>query len=919
MHHVVRSLTFVVLAFLVAFTTTTKRVNTQSWEYAVIDVGALGGAQSNALAMDDWGFAIVGSAQTASTARHAYIGDAFNRPPRDLGTLGGNASEATAVNNGGTVVGMAETASGRFHAFMWQGTMVDLGTLGGFASWGYGVNDQNVAVGSAITASSARRAFIYRDSMQEIGLGTLYESEARDINNLDQVVGWLKATQSSPARAFLWENGVRTNLGALASGASSFAEAINDHGVIVGRSDIDTTGNGTRAFRWQNGVMQALPSLGGLKASAMAINNDGTIAGWSNDTQGRTRAVIWRNGQIVDLNDLIPPDSGWVLESARGIGARDAVVGIGRLNGVPRGFFLKPPLDIELRLSGHTNDLDTNITNPHEAGTRLPLGFTVSHTSGAFLATGVVVAVTIGGPFQFDTWDSNCTRDGQLLTCAVTPFDDGLGRSVFYHVRATGPGGLTHSATISHSDTFDPDPSNNTATQTNTAVSLASFTLATNTVTGGQSVLARVALTSPSPPGGAGIDMTNSHPHVATVPTVTTVPWVDNGMSREFYIATQPVSSPVTVQFTATYGVRTFAQTLTVMPQGAAFPFGGAARPIPGIIQAEDYDGGGQNVGYFDTGRGNDGDAYRDDDVDIQRTTDTGGGYNVGWMARTEWLQYTVNVATAGTYRLDLRVAANGTGGRVHVEFGGVDKTGPMNIPNTGGWQAWRTISAPVTLAAGTQRMRVMIDAAGPTGIVGNLNFINVASTSATPTDIVIYANDIDSTALHGVWAKAPDPSAAAGVKLQTPNNGFAQTTAPLAAPTHYVDVTFTPVANTPYKLWLRLKALDNSKLNDAVWVQFSGARANGNPVYAIGSTSGLLVNLATSSTATSLNNWGWANTAYWLSQHTTFTFGTGTQRLRIQTREDGVQVDQIVLSPKTYLSSAPGGPTNDTTIVRKP
>jgi hypothetical protein len=84
--------------------------------------------------------------------------------------------------------------------------------------------------------------------------------------------------------------------------------------------------------------------------------------------------------------------------------------------------------------------------------------------------------------------------------------------------------------------------------------------------------------------------------------------------------------------------------------------------------------------------------------------------------------------------------------------------------------------------------------------------------------------------------------------------------------------------------------------------------------------TSGLLVNLATDSTGSSLQNWGWANGAYWLSQPVTVTFPTtGAHTLRIQVREDGVSFDQIVLSPSTYLSSAPGPPTNDNHIVQKP
>ena len=124
---------------------------------------------------------------------------------------------------------------------------------------------------------------------------------------------------------------------------------------------------------------------------------------------------------------------------------------------------------------------------------------------------------------------------------------------------------------------------------------------------------------------------------------------------------------------------------------------------------------------------------------------------------------------------------------------------------------------------------------------------------------------------------------------------------------------------NTRYTVWLRLKALNNNKFNDSVWVQFSEASAGGSQVYPLNSTSGLMVNLASDSTATSLNGWGWQNTAYWLSQATRVTFAAGgPHTMRIQVREDGVQFDQIVLSPTTYATSPPGPVGGDHTIVAK-
>jgi hypothetical protein len=185
--------------------------------------------------------------------------------------------------------------------------------------------------------------------------------------------------------------------------------------------------------------------------------------------------------------------------------------------------------------------------------------------------------------------------------------------------------------------------------------------------------------------------------------------------------------------------------------------------------------------------------------------------------------------------------------------------------------------------------------------------------------NIVIYGTDVPGAALHG-WTTASDATAAGGLKLVTADAGQANTNAPLATPSQYFDVTFSAQANTPYTIWLRLQALSNSKFNDAVWVQFSDARSGGSPVYGIGTSEGLLVNLATDGGAASLNKWGWQNGAYWLSQATTVTFPTtGTHTIRVQIREDGVQLDQIVLSPSQYLTAAPGGPTNDSTIVPKP
>src|SRR5205085_1847929 len=126
--------------------------------------------------------------------------------------------------------------------------------------------------------------------------------------------------------------------------------------------------------------------------------------------------------------------------------------------------------------------------------------------------------------------------------------------------------------------------------------------------------------------------------------------------------------------------------------------------------------------------------------------------------------------------------------------------------------------------------------------------------------NVVIYGSDVPSSALHGSWTVTTDPTSPNALKLATTDAGVTNANNPLASPTDYFDVTFNANAGTPYTIWLRLKALSNSKFNDSVWVQFSDARSGASSIYPIGSTSGLLVNLATDGTGSSLNGWGWQN-----------------------------------------------------------
>ncbi len=207
-------------------------------------------------------------------------------------------------------------------------------------------------------------------------------------------------------------------------------------------------------------------------------------------------------------------------------------------------------------------------------------------------------------------------------------------------------------------------------------------------------------------------------------------------------------------------------------------------------------------------------------------------------------------------------------------------------------------------------------------GIVLLITFVLLFSQgrrAAAASDIVLYA--AEATRRAGTWRVVADSTAAGGSRLEQPNANAATIATPLANPQHYVEYSIIVDAGVPYHLWLRGKAQSNSGDNDSVWVQASGTvDANGAPIDRIGSTSAMMVNLKACSSC-SLSGWGWQDNSPYndagLGPPLTFDAG-GTQTLRIQAREDGISIDQIVLSSTTYLTRAPGAAQNDTTILPK-
>ncbi len=168
--------------------------------------------------------------------------------------------------------------------------------------------------------------------------------------------------------------------------------------------------------------------------------------------------------------------------------------------------------------------------------------------------------------------------------------------------------------------------------------------------------------------------------------------------------------------------------SVTINAPTQARSFGGPYA-IPGRIEAENFDIG-KDLGYHDMTVANQGNAYRTTAVDIEANNDGGAGYNVGYVQVGEWLSYTVNVASTGTYELKVRVAATAAGKTFHIELNGINVSGNITVPNTGGWAAFQTVTIPnVSLTQGVQAMKLVFD-------TGDFNINYVTFTSSTVTGI---------------------------------------------------------------------------------------------------------------------------------------------------------------------------------------
>ncbi|HLJ90837.1 MAG TPA: hypothetical protein VKZ53_28795 [Candidatus Angelobacter sp.] len=323
----------------------------------------------------------------------------------DLGTLGGPNSWMNwgGINDRGQVVGMAETSVPdpigedvcgfgtklTCRPFLWQeGHMSALPTLGGNNGQASAINNGGRIVGTA--ESTALDSGCAPSQPHHISLPVLWEEGkaqalptvggdpdgfAFDINHQGQIVGD-SGSCAGAVHAILWDKGVPFALPDIGGGA--LAQGVNDVGQIVGTIG-STDGTTEFAAIWQNRMLTNLQTLpGDFAAIATGINNQGQVVGSTLDSGlNWSHAFVWQNGVMTDLNKLFPADSNIFATMANKINERGQISGMGTVLGGP-----------------HKGDIHAFIATPVEASIGKSIADMVPGRPESSLPTNVPVGFT---------------------------------------------------------------------------------------------------------------------------------------------------------------------------------------------------------------------------------------------------------------------------------------------------------------------------------------------------------------------------------------------------------------------------------------------------------------------------------------------------------------------------------------------
>jgi probable HAF family extracellular repeat protein len=303
--------------------------------YTVTDLGTLvPGYQSIGQALNNKGEVVgyAGVPTPTTTVNHAFLYS--GRVMHDLGTLGGPHSEALGINDSGQVTGFSYLANGAA-AFLYSGGIMQ--NLGGTNSAGLGINSSGTVVGYSQVNGGANHAALFRNGTVN-DLGTLpggVNSEAAGINDSGQITG--DSQSSRGTHAFVYSAGAMHDLGTLPGWIESRGVAINSIGEVAGNV-FNQNGASYHAFLYSGGTMHDLGTLGGAGSFADGINDKGQVVGFSYLANGDSRAFLYKNGVMTDLESLVDTSLGWHFGQAYAINNAGQITGIGEhlyyVNGV---------------------------------------------------------------------------------------------------------------------------------------------------------------------------------------------------------------------------------------------------------------------------------------------------------------------------------------------------------------------------------------------------------------------------------------------------------------------------------------------------------------------------------------------------------------------------------------------------------
>ncbi len=329
--------------------------------YAVTDLGTLGGTNGMAYSINNQE-QIVGAAQTVMGNDHAFLFE--NGRMMDLGTLGGSNSWAYGISDRGWMVGAADLPWTNMHAFLCTNglmgpAMMDLGTLGGSNSAAWMIDMHDEMVGWAGLTNGSQHAFFMTNfipgQMMDLGAGGGTNSVAYCISSNRMVAGYALMSDGSmeplmSTNALFGSSSMMDmSMGGMgASGGQMWA--INNLGNTAGMAQM-LGGNFHAVVSGSGGMMGRmnvdLGTLGGTNSVAYCLTDAGTVAGSAQFTNGMMHAFIVTNAlggmvRMMDLNDLIPTNSGWVLMEARGMNSAGQITGWGMHAGHTNAFLLTP-------------------------------------------------------------------------------------------------------------------------------------------------------------------------------------------------------------------------------------------------------------------------------------------------------------------------------------------------------------------------------------------------------------------------------------------------------------------------------------------------------------------------------------------------------------------------------------------------